>query len=51
MTLNRLLLIAALVLFTIGALLAFGVFGHATLATLIGLGLAGLACWVAAGLA
>lgn len=48
---NRLLLIAALVLFIIGALLAFGVVGHATLGTLLGLGLAGLACWVAAGIA
>ncbi len=51
MTLNRLLLIAALVLFAIGALLAFGAFGTATVADLIGLGLAGLACWVASALA
>jgi hypothetical protein len=47
---NRVLLIGALVLFIIGALLAFGVFGTATLGTIIGLGLLGLACWVAAGL-
>ncbi len=47
---NRLFLVAALVLFIIGALLAFSVFGHATVADLIGLGLAGLACWVASAL-
>lgn len=49
MTLDNALRVAALVLFIIGSLLAFNVFGNATLADLLGLGLAGLACWCAAG--
>ncbi len=44
---NRLLLIAALVLLIIGAVLGFGLVGSATVPQLIGLVSAGLACWVA----
>lgn len=51
MTIDNLLRVAALVLFTIGALLAFNVFGNATIGDLFGLTLAGLACWCAAGVA
>jgi Sec-independent protein secretion pathway component TatC len=47
MTVNRLLLVAALVLFVLGAVLAFGVVGSASLAQVLGLACAGLACWVA----
>lgn len=47
MTLDNALRVAALVLFIIGALLAFNVFGNATVPDLLGLGLAGLACWCA----
>ena len=50
MGISSLLRVAALVLFIIGALLAFNVFGNATLADLFGLELAGLACWVASGI-
>lgn len=49
MTLDNALRVAALVLFVIGALLAFQVFGTATIGDLFGLTLAGLACWCAAG--
>lgn len=49
MTLDNALRVAALVLFIIGALLAFNVFGDATVPQLLGLGLSGLACWCAAG--
>ena len=41
---------AALVLFIIGGLLAFNVFGNATIGDLFGLELSGLACWVASGI-
>lgn len=47
MTLDNLLRVAALVLFIIGALLAWNVFGNATIPDLFGLTLAGLACWCA----
>ena len=47
MTLDNLLRVAALVLFIIGALLSWNVFGNATLIDLFGLALAGLACWCA----
>lgn len=49
MTLDNALRVAALVLFIIGSLLAFQVFGNATILDVLGLGLAGLACWCAAG--
>lgn len=48
---NRLLLIAALVLFIIAALAFFAVFTGITTATALGLIASGLACWVAASLA
>lgn len=49
MTLDNALRVAALVLFIIGALLAFNVFGNATILDVLGLDSAGLACWCAAG--
>jgi hypothetical protein len=49
-TFNRLLLVAALVLFIIAALGFFAVFSGMTIATALGLTVSGLACWVAAGL-
>jgi len=50
MGISVLLRVAALVLFIIGGLLAFNVFGNATIGDLFGLELAGLACWVASGI-
>jgi len=47
---SGLLRVAALVLFIIGALLAWNVFGNATILDLFGLGFSGLACWVASGI-
>lgn len=49
-SLNRALLVAGLVLFVIASLLAFQVFGSATIGDLFGLTDAGLACWIAAAL-
>lgn len=49
-TLDRVLLVAGLVLFIIAALLAFSVIGAASLASVLGLIAAGLACWIAAAL-
>ena len=49
MTLSDLFRLAAVVLFVIGALLAWNVFGNASIADLLGLALAGLACLTAAG--
>lgn len=51
MTLNRALLVAALVLFIIAALVLFGIVGSVTFPHALGLVAAGLACWVAAALA
>lgn len=48
MTVNRLLLVAALVLFILAAILAFGWIGHADVTDLLGLLGAGLACRTAA---
>lgn len=50
LTRDSALLVAGLVLFVIAALLAFSVFGTASLATLLGLIAVGLACWIAAAL-
>jgi heme A synthase len=49
-TVNRLLLVAALVLFVIAALGFFAVFSGMTIATALGLTAAGLACWAASAL-
>jgi hypothetical protein len=49
-TLDRVLLVAGLVLFIIAALLAFSVIGAVSLATVLGLIAVGLACWIAAAL-
>lgn len=46
--LTTLLLVAALVIFVVGALLAFAVFGSVTLLQLVALICAGLACYIAA---
>lgn len=48
---NRLLVVAALVLFIVAALELFGVITGESLSTELGLVAAGLACWVAAALA
>lgn len=50
MGISGLLRVAALVLFIIGGLLAFNVFGNATIGDLFGLTLSGLACWVSSGI-
>jgi hypothetical protein len=47
MGLSGILRVAALVLFIIGSLLAFQVFGNATVGQLFGILMAGLAAWVA----
>lgn len=51
MTTNRLLLVAALVLFILAALVCFGMIASWTIATALGLGFTGLGCWVGAALA
>lgn len=51
MMLNRAFQVAALVLFILAAILAWGIVGSADALDVLGLACAGLACWVAAGLA
>lgn len=50
MTVNRLLLFAALVLFILSALALFTIISAWSVPTALGLAVTGLGCWVAAGL-